>query len=193
MSELITNTLSDTTEDLQNDEEGHRLKEQYIRMRLEDGPGLYSTEQIKNPDDAKRIMAKALSTMDREYVCVINLNTQNQPIGYSVVAMGTIDATLVEQGNIFKTAMLSNAAGIMVMHNHPSGNLKPSEEDLKLTARINTIAQLFGIDFLDHIVVGSKGNTYSIRAHYPDLFSGESMDVLNNWVDKKEKKIERSI
>lgn len=185
MSDLVTSAISDTTEDLQNKEGAFRLKEQYIRVVLENATGLYSTEPISSADDAVRIMAKAISSMDREYFCVVNLNRLYQPIGYSVVGMGTVGESLVSQSNLFRAALLSNAAAILVMHNHPSGNLRPSPQDLLLTAQINTLAKLFDLDFLDHVIVGQRNQTYSIRKYYPDFFTTESIDLLNRYVTNK--------
>lgn len=185
MSDVVASAISDTTEDLQNKEGAFRLKEQYIRVVLENATGLYSTEPISSADDAVRIMAQAISSMDREYFCVVNLNRLYQPIGYSVVGMGTVGESLVSQSNLFRAALLSNAAAILVMHNHPSGNLRPSPQDLLLTAQINTLAKLFDLDFLDHVIVGQRNQTYSIRKYYPDFFTTESIDLLNRYVTNK--------
>lgn len=185
MSDVVASAISDTTEDLQNKEGAFRLKEQYIRVVLENATGLYSAEPISSADDAVRIMAQAISSMDREYFCVVNLNRLYQPIGYSVVGMGTVGESLVSQSNLFRAALLSNAAAILVMHNHPSGNLRPSPQDLLLTAQINTLAKLFDLDFLDHVIVGQRNQTYSIRKYYPDFFTTESIDLLNRYVTNK--------
>ncbi len=185
MSDVVASAISDTTEDLQNEEGAFRLKEQYIRVVLENATGLYSTEPISSADDAVRIMAQAISSMDREYFCVVNLNRLYQPIGYSIVGMGTVGDTLVSQSNLFRAALLSNAAAILVLHNHPSGNLRPSPQDLLLTAQINTLAKLFDLDFLDHVIVGQRNQTYSIRKYYPDFFTTESIDLLNRYVTNK--------
>lgn len=185
MRDVVASAISDTTEDLQNKEGAFRLKEQYIRAVLENATGLYSTEPISSADDAVRIMAQAISSMDREYFCVVNLNRLYQPIGYSVVGMGTVGESLVSQSNLFRAALLSNAAAILVLHNHPSGNLRPSPQDLLLTAQINTLAKLFDLDFLDHVIVGQRNQTYSIRKYYPDFFTTESIDLLNRYVTNK--------
>lgn len=185
MNDVIAGAVSDTTDDLQDKKGAFRLKEQYIRVVLENATGLYSTEPISSADDAVRIMAQAISSMDREYFCVVNLNRLYQPIGYSIVGMGTVGDTLVSQSNLFRAALLSNAAAILVLHNHPSGNLRPSPQDLLLTAQINTLAKLFDLDFLDHVIVGQRNQTYSIRKNYPDFFTGESIELLNRYVTNK--------
>ena len=185
MNDVIAGAVSDTTDDLQDKKGAFRLNEQYIRVVLENATGLYSTEPISSADDAVRIMAQAISSMDREYFCVVNLNRLYQPIGYSVVGMGTVGESLVSQSNLFRAALLSNAAAILVMHNHPSGNLRPSPQDLLLTAQINTLAKLFDLDFLDHVIVGQRNQTYSIRKYYPDFFTTESIDLLNRYVTNK--------
>ena len=189
---IIAGSVSDTSEKLQGNGK-YRLQEQYARVYLENGPGLYSEDPITNADEAARIMANVISDMDREYVIVVNVNYRNQPIGYSVVSIGAIGNSLFDNSNILKTAILSNAAGIVVLHNHPSGNLQPSDDDLKMTNRLNVVSKLLGIKFLDHIIVGKRSKTYSMHSHYPDLFTDESINVLDQWIISKDRKTKWSL
>ena len=136
----------------------HRFSEACIR--LTEGSGLYSRDRISDPDAAVRIMAEYLSKMDREYVCVINMDSRLHPINYNVVSIGGIDSSLVPVSNVIKPAILSNASNIMLMHNHPSGSLEPSDSDKAITGRIAEAAKLMDIHLLDHIITSPDSERY---------------------------------
>lgn len=176
---------------LQEEEKGpFVLKEQKVRLRLEESPGLYSSEHISSPLDAVNIMARVLKEMDREYLCVVNLNNQNQPLGYSVVGVGDLNSCIVNISNVFKTAILANTSRIVLMHNHPSGTCaEPSNEDLQTTVRVAGAGNLLGIQLLDHVVV-SGDDQYSIRTNHPDLFTAQSAEP---WLKMTEKQAGRSM
>ena len=78
-----------------------------------------------------------------------------------MVAIGSVNKAAVELRDIFKYAILSNAFGIIVVHNHPSGNPDPSSEDCVLTEKVQEAGGLLGIPLLDHIILGEEGNYYS--------------------------------
>lgn len=82
------------------------------------------------------------------------LSTKNRVIGYHEVSRGTLDATLVHPREVFKAALLANAAAIIVAHNHPSGDPTPSADDIALTSRLMAAGTLLGVSVLDHIVIG---------------------------------------
>lgn len=146
----------------ENKKRNYRFKE--VCVRLEEGRTLYSNQMLTSPDRAAEVMRKELSMMDREMVCVINLNSKLKPINFNVVSIGTLNAAPAEFSNMFKSAILSNASCIMVMHNHPSGNTEPSVEDIGMTKRIVAAGQLMNIKVLDHIIVGGQsGEIYSMR------------------------------
>ena len=107
-----------------------------VRIQLKEATPIYSTSRIQSPEDAARVMADALAMMDREYCCVVNLDNRNRPINYNVVSIGDVNSAIVPIQNVFKSAILSNAAGIMLFHNHPSGELTPSREDEILTEKL---------------------------------------------------------
>ena len=94
-----------------------------------------------------------------------------RPLNYTVVSIGSLNSTIVAVQNVFKAAILSNASGIIALHNHPSGEIVPSKEDYDVTARIALAGQLMQTPLLDHVIVGGiNGNLYSFRSEYPDLF-----------------------
>ncbi len=129
-----------------------------IRL-VKDAP-LMSKIPIRTPEDAVKSLGDYLSQMDREVICVINLKSDGVPINCSVCSMGAIDQAIAHPREIMKTAILSNAANIVLMHNHPSSNLNPSKEDTMLTDRMVTVCEILGIPLVDHIIVGGDNSKY---------------------------------
>lgn len=135
-----------------------------VCIRLAEGMSLYSTEPMSTPDRAVDVMRKELSQYDREVLCVVNLNSRLKPINFNIVSVGTINQSLADISNIFKSCLLSNASGLLLMHNHPSGDPTPSQEDIALTKRVIAAGKLMGVSCLDHVIVGGQnGATYSMR------------------------------
>jgi DNA repair protein RadC len=102
---------------------------------------------------------RSFRSKKKEHFCVFLLNTQNQIVGREVVSVGTLNASLVHPRECFRTAIVKNCASIVVTHNHPSGSLEPSEEDLSLTTRLVDAGRLLGIEVLDHVIVTPRAYT----------------------------------
>ena len=152
--------------------EQYELKQVQVRLRLAEAEPLYSSEPITDSDKAVEVMAKALAEMDREYVCVVNLDTRKHPINFNIVSIGDIDQAQIPIQNVFKTAILSNAKSVLALHSHPSGSLEPCRPDLEVTKRMVEAGRLIGIPVTDHIIVaGGTGLHTSIRSTNPELFS----------------------
>lgn len=113
-------------------------------------PSLYSTEKIRSPEDVLRVIAEELKTYDREVFAVLNLKTNGQPINLNICSMGTLDTSVVSPREVFKSTILSNSAAFIAVHNHPSGNLSPSQEDYDVTKRLLGCSDLLGVKMLDH-------------------------------------------
>lgn len=139
----------------------HELKR--VAIRLVPEPPLYSDQPVRCPEDVVRVLGKELEGYDREVACVVNLQTDGTPINMNIISMGTLNMTLVSAREVFKSAILSNAAGIMVLHNHPSGRPEPSRMDLELTEKLWKAAQIMDIPLLDHIILGRDGVYCSFR------------------------------
>ena len=150
----------------------YKLKQVDIRLKLSQARPLYSTEQITTAEKAVEVMACYLYQMDREYCCVVNLDSSNHPINFHIVTIGDTTNTAVPMQNLFKSAILSNAATILVFHNHTSGSLTPSSYDLEMTRKMILAGLLMNIPILDHIIVGGniKEKCYSLREHNSDLW-----------------------
>ena len=115
---------------------------------------LYQTRQILSPNDAYEMIKEQLEGLDREQFIIACLNTKNEPTNISVVAVGSLNKAIVHPREVFKTAILSNAASIMAFHNHPSGDTEPSQQDIQLTNRLYEAGELLGIKLLDHLIIG---------------------------------------
>ena len=109
---------------------------------------------IQSPQTAVEMIADELRDMDREVMMSVNFNIKNQILNAHVVGIGGIDFASVDIKNIMKSALLSNANGIMIFHNHPSGSCQPSQEDEMITNKIRQACRCMDIKFLDHIVLG---------------------------------------
>lgn len=143
---------------LEEKEQPFQLDRVSIRL-VKDAP-LYSDKPLTNPWLVAEALGKELCEMDREVMCVINMKTNSVPINCSIVSMGSLNASIVTPREVFKSSILSNAASIILLHNHPSGSLEPSKADLELTARLKVAGDYIGIEVLDHIIVGGDNSHY---------------------------------
>ena len=134
---------------------------------------LYQTRTISSPKDAYEMIKEQLEGLDREQFIIACLNTKNEPMNISVVAVGTFNKAIVHPREVFKTAILSNAASIMAFHNHPSGDTTPSQQDLQLTNRLYEAGELLGIKLLDHLIIGDR--VPILRSRYTQLMGREHL------------------
>ena len=135
-----------------------------VYVQLAERTVLYSDEPVNTPRKASEMMAGMLSTMDREYLCVVNLNARLQPINFNIVSIGGLDSAPAPVSNIFKSAILSNASGIILLHNHPSGDPKPSKEDIWITRKVEEASKIMDVRLLDHVIIaGRTGAMYSFQ------------------------------
>lgn len=141
-----------------------------VSIRLVSDSPLISEGFINSPEKAVEIVGDYIKEMDREVLSVINLNSKLQPINFNVVSIGTVNQTLAVPRDVLKSAILSNASYMMVMHNHPTSVLTPSKDDIKMTSRLIDVCELVGIPLLDHIIVGPRTDNY---------FSMKDKDTVN--------------
>ncbi|PID79902.1 MAG: hypothetical protein CSB19_01535 [Clostridiales bacterium] len=124
----------------------------------------YKATQFNGPLDVYNYVIGELKFADRENFLVVGLNTKNVIIGRHLVSIGTLNQTLVHPREVFNWAIKMNCAAIVVVHNHPSGFVEPSAEDIALTSRIVEAGRILGIKVLDHIIVGND-DYYSLKAN----------------------------
>ena len=144
------------------------VKIENVRIKLvRESAGLYCNNYISSPEDAAEIAAKHFEDMasDREVFSVILLDVNNRVIGINVVSIGSLTASVVHPREVFKAAILANAANIILTHNHPSGDPAPSKEDISITSRLVQAGRLLDIPVLDHIIIGDgTGRSMSFKA-----------------------------
>ena len=114
------------------------------------------------PQTVAQLMKEFIGDEDREVFLVIGLNVKNQVNFVHKSHVGTLNSSLVHPREVFKTAILNNCASIIVGHNHPSGNVTPSPEDIEMTKRLQEVGFIIGIELLDHIIV-SETDYFSLR------------------------------
>jgi len=116
---------------------------------------------IHNPEDAVHY-CNDFRNQDREFFVVIGLNTRKKVIYKDVVFIGSLDSCVIHPREVFKTAIVRSAACIITVHNHPSGGLTPSEEDLQVWKQLEEAGEIIGITVLDNLIVTQEG-FYSSR------------------------------
>ena len=100
---------------------------------------------------------------DREVFVVLHLDTRNRVIAHEITSIGSQSASLVHPREVFKAAILKGADGIVLAHNHPSGDPAPSKEDISLTHRLRDAGHLVGIDVMDHVIVAPPEGSISFK------------------------------
>lgn len=126
-------------------------------------------KRITSSDDTVEVLrdfADSARLDHKEFFWVILLTNANQVIGISEVAVGTTNGVSVNVKEICQLAILTNASGVIVSHNHPSGKLVPSQSDRDITTRIKEILSIIDITLLDHIILTSEGFTSFSDSHW---------------------------
>lgn len=131
-----------------------------VSVRLVKDIPLYSKVAIEKPEEAVSLIGETLCGMDREIVCVLNLGTDGRPINCNFATMGALNYSAAHPRELLKTSILSNAASMLLIHNHPSQSLSPSKEDVRVTDRMQKLCSLVGIPLMDHIIVGGDNREY---------------------------------
>jgi DNA repair protein RadC len=117
---------------------------------------------VGRPSDAIDLIRPRLEHEPVEVCCVLLINTKKRLIGIHEIGRGTLDVCLVHPRDVFKAALLANAAGIIVAHNHPSGDPTPSADDIALNGRLRRCSELIGVELLDFLIVG-HGRAFSFK------------------------------
>ena len=131
-----------------------------VSVRLVKDAPILSDIKITTPDAAVELLGKYLCEMDREVLCVVNLKSDNTPINCTMVSIGALNQSIANPREMLKASILSNAANMILIHNHPSGNLQPSKEDNRVAIKIKEAGKIMGINLLDFIIVGNGVYSY---------------------------------
>ena len=110
-------------------------------------PAIHSSQDVVN-------LSQDMLSLDREEFRVLLLNAKHQVMGVHTVSIGSLTVSIVHPREVYKAAILANAAEIIGIHNHPSGNPDPSPEDHALTKRLSEAGTILGITLLDHVIIG---------------------------------------
>ena len=154
----------------------YRIRE--VCVRLAEGSSLYSDQRIQTPGDAIEVMRQEMSKYDREVLAVVNLNNDLKPINFHIVSMGDLTSSIASIPKLFLSGILSSCASFILLHNHPSGNITPSQEDIAVTKRVLEAGKIIGIPCVDHIIVagGESGLYCSMRESDIVDFEGTAQD-----------------
>ncbi len=121
-----------------------------------DNPEYKKGAPVKSPEDAVESIRSTLKGKKKEYFYLLCLDTRNRVTNVDQVSVGNLDSSIVHPREVFKTAISCLASSVIFVHNHPSGDLEPSAEDINLTKRLTEAGELVGIPVLDHIIVCDK-------------------------------------
>ena len=113
--------------------------------------------KVTSPNIIYDYYQEKLCDKKQEYFYAVYLDNDKKIICEKLHYIGTINHSLIHPREIFKEAYICSASGIIIIHNHPSGNLTPSREDISVTNNLNEIGNLFGIKIVDHLIISSKG------------------------------------
>ncbi|MCJ7515465.1 MAG: DNA repair protein RadC [Dehalococcoidia bacterium] len=124
-----------------------------LSKRLEHSSSDDTKITVKSPEDVVKTARNLLKGKKKEHFLVICLDTRNHLIKISTVSIGSLDCSIVHPREVFKDAISSSAASVIFIHNHPSGDPSPSEDDIKMTKRLIEAGEIIGIEVLDHIII----------------------------------------
>jgi DNA repair protein RadC len=138
-----------------------------LKAALEIGRRLLLTQQtqrfqIKSPTDAAQLLMVEMSHLEQEHLRTVLLDTKNRVQAVATVYIGSLNASLIRVGEVFRDALKHNSAALIIAHNHPSGDPTPSPEDVLVTREIVSAGKLLDIEVLDHLVIG-QGRFVSMR------------------------------
>lgn len=122
--------------------------------------------QLVNPEDVAALVRGKLQDKKKEYFLALLLDTRSRLIRIAEISVGSLDGSIVHPREVFKEAVSASAASVVFVHNHPSGDTEPSEDDIRLTKRLAEAGAIMGIDVLDHIIIGGKNHLSLKREGY---------------------------
>ncbi len=111
---------------------------------------------IRSPEDVKNVVMEEMRYFDREHFRALYLDRKGGLLAMEDVSVGGLHSSLVHPREVFKTAVKKSAASIIIVHNHPSGDPTPSEEDIEVTRRLIEAGKIMGIEILDHVIIGEN-------------------------------------
>ena len=117
--------------------------------------GMEERVRISCPEDVAMLCMEELRLEKQECLIILLLNVKNEVIGKELISKGGISSSIVDPRDVFRPAIRRGAAGIIAVHNHPSGNPEPSESDILVTEKLSEAGTLLGIELIDHVIIGN--------------------------------------
>jgi DNA repair protein RadC len=141
------------------------------------------------PEQAVELFTRAVGDPDREHLVAMYLDAKMRFVGIHIAAVGQIAEMQVAPAEVFKAALLCNAAAVVIAHNHPSGDTLPSESDVDVTADLELAGAQLGVFVLDHLVIGRPGDYVSLRELDrmlipPDGVELENPEMMQRWRER---------
>ncbi len=133
-----------------------------LARRKEEEPVKYNNYFIEKPNDAVEILRKELKNEVKEHFKLILLNSRNKVIDIVGISTGTLNASLVHPREVFEQAIKHHSASVILVHNHPSGDCEPSDDDLQITKKLVESGKILSIEVIDHIIIG-KNSYFSFK------------------------------
>lgn len=127
-------------------------------------PNIKFTNSIDVSEEFINGKFKELFDIAQERFILLCLNCKNELINYSIISQGSLTSSIVHPREVLKPAILSNAASVIFLHNHPSGDVEPSIDDIEVTNRLCKVFSICGINVLDHLIIGNN-DYYSFKQH----------------------------
>ena len=115
-----------------------------------------SRPKVTSPQDAANLLMSEMMFLEQEHLRLILLNTRNEVLRTPTIYVGSLNTSVIRIGEIFRAAIRENAAALIVAHNHPSGDLAPSPEDIRVTRQMVSAGKLVDIEVLDHVIIGRQ-------------------------------------
>ena len=130
-----------------------------INRRIESQSKWFSEKKITSPKDVADIFIPLLRDEVKEKFILVCLNSANKIIRYEIISIGNLNSSVVHPREIFKAGIENNSASLILIHNHPSGNPEPSNEDISITRKIVEAGKILDIPVFDHLIIA--GNTFT--------------------------------
>ena len=127
-----------------------------LANRVEGYPESEKQPLVRTPDEVVSLVRGRLRRKKKEHFLALLLDTRGRLIKAAEISIGSLDSSIVHPREVFKEAMAASAASVIFVHNHPSGDPEPSEDDIKLSERLAQAGEIVGIDVLDHIIICDK-------------------------------------
>ena len=149
----------------------YHIPQALVLLKVKEASAIKLREPIDSPEKAESAIREYLACQDRECVIALFLNTKAKPINWYMVSEGAVDQSIVDPRQILKAAILSNASGMILFHNHPSGETQPSNDDNSLTKRLASACRIMGLTFMDHLIIGFT-DRFSYKEKSPIFLEG---------------------